>query len=1403
MQNDFNTQDPAQASDWLNTALEAEAQVQAEQEQQRAAEAAKPKPAAQPPQQPGIDLNQLAQQALQAIPKPSLNPFQAPFGITPQAAIQGLTQAAQVAPQVGQETGAAVVGGALDAVESVGGFGELVGDTFKTGFNQLFGRPVDESQNPFSSEYDNQDAGWLDLPDDWVPENKTGLGKLARGLAEFGLLTAVTGGIGGVAGGAIGVGTKAATVVRAAGLGTKGTKYLNFIGKGAKIATEGAIADLVSNSSEASNIANLVQEHTPWMAPWVTNALAIKPEDNPWLARIKTVASGAGINLVGHGIGAFAKGSWAAGRARLAGKSVDEANDIGNQVMQEEMVRASQLDEEAATQMAIDRYTQGYGVSHADSRDEYLRTYLTEEEYAQYSTQPSVEGVAAQLQTVEQQLAVAKQAKDKAQVRELLATKRELEAQVKGEQIDYEALADQRAADNGDSFDFETYQSQKQAMESIGREPDPFVNPNLFDDVERATYRPEPDPVKTHLRESIEDMKQGGEGRSYQPIATESALKAMSRGDKNLLEYINEVADDLSSEAFKALDNTMNYKEVKELIVRQASELTSMIDEGGDFAKKFADYFEKQDKNARVYIDDGNKIVTGSPSQKAALQLVINSLAKQAEGIATGTMFIADDLPIGRQVDMVFDAMKVALTEHKKIGYMWGLDGKYQQISLMPKTVKQATEARMEQISQQMDEYFNALHEMNRQGRYDEMKDLMELHALSGGKVRTLEHIHEYLRAKLVGGRMDDVHITGRVRKELQSTFYNSVLSSPKTPIKAIGGTNLIGILRPMQAFIGAGIRMNKKEMAIAAATIDSLGKAFAEGVEMFKYNWDLGLNRKAQSYDGKFDLEMDLAEWQGLKDFYDKYANPVEQRAYETLDTIVKFNTNPWVKYSQNAMGSGDALGRTIIGRFEMRQRAARAALDQGVDPTNVKEFARAHEEQFRNEIFKLNSDNKWIVSDVGAKMAGDEAAMTRALEENFKGFELISNIPGMKAFFPFVRTGFNALDLTFQHTPLAVFSNKYKDIMAGRNLEKYGIRSQDLGQAQALMEGRIAMGSAIMGMATIAALSGNMTGDTPYDKETQDLWKLAKIEPYSFKVGNTYISYKDLEPFNTLFSMAANVVQNSNVLGEEVTDKWMQKLVFMAAAVLVDKSMLSGVEDLARLMNPDTSEQLLTQTGSRYIRSHLPYAGLLGQLGDILDANQKEAQSLSEMIIRRDAIVKSVLPPKYDVLSKDRSGKKLVAGAENPLFRIFNAFSPVAITPVDDDPIKQALVEMRYNLPETLSTYKGEPLNALERSEMQKYLSMGNLRSRLEKIIITDSAWREDLETYKKNNLTITDGYALYSQRFYQLVDAAFKSAKEEAMLQVMQNNPDLRDRIETRQTKKALSQAGAYDRIMQLPK
>ena len=1287
-----------------------------------------------------------------------------------------------------EEASAVVGGGAVDAVESVGGFAELTGDTIKTGLGKLFGQEVDETQNPFDQNYAHNDANWLNVPDQVTDWNgnvlwedaapKTAVGKFGRGLVEFGLLSWATAGVGGATLGGARLGVRGVAAARAMGVGAKGSRMLKLVPKGSKIGSEGAIADLISSSSEHANIMNLAQENIPWAVPIIGDMIAIKPEDNPWTARLKSITAGAGLNYVGHAIGAIYKGFWSAGRARIAGKNVDEANVIGNEAAAKDFDDNMRLDEEAHVDMALDEYQQGIGKSRSEPIDDYARTYGSPEEYDEWA--------AKRFSNDEEDIARA------------------------GELFDE---FHNRGREAGDDWIDEANSNQLRLDEDDARPFGPFTNDNKFAQNERATYRAPENAVKQNLRESLESTKQGGDGSSYTPIMSESYLKAMSRGDKNIRQYIEEVADDITDAAFRDVENRLPWKDVKLHILKQANDLLEVLEKGGDIGKNFREHLNditEKGSDIRLYADNGTKVTTISPTQKAANVLVMQALGKQIHGVATGAITIADDVPIGRQAEQIFDSMKVLLEENKKMGLMWGLDGKAQQQYVLSPTMERMKQRSLEVIKHQNDEYIGQLRELINQKRWQELEDLTELHALSGGKVRTLTHIHEYLRSVLRGGRMDDVHIKGRLRKELQGTFFNSVLSSFSTPIKAIGGTNMLAMLRPLQAFMGAGLRGRNREMFMAASQMNNMGSAWAESLQMARHNWDLGVKRKGQTYQGKFDFDQDLQGWKSLKKHYERYGSTAEQVAYGALDKVVDINTSPFVRYSVNAMGAGDAAARTIIGRQFMRQRAAAKAWDEAtgngswVDSDQLRDMTLKGEDGFRDEIFKLNEHEMYVVSDKGASMAGDEAAMTRGLQENFKGFELISNIPGMKAFFPFVRTGFNYLDVTFQHTPLALFRDKYYDIkqLASSSnpnpilLQKYGIRAEDAAYELALMEGRMAMGTAVTGLVTTLALQGRVTGNMPPNKEDRDLWKLNGIQPRSFKVADgTYVSYDKLEIFNTLFATTADIIGHQDILGEKATDEWLKKTVFMTSAVLVDQSMLAGVEDLARLMNPQSAEDLLLKSGTRYLRSHLPYAGLMGQIGDITDANQKEANTFWELLTQRDAYWKGKLEPRYDVLSKDRSGTPLRYGPEQPVWRALNSAAPIAVTNFEGDELKEALHMIRYNMPETLGTFRGEPLNSYEKSQMEKYLATSDLRKDLIKVI-RSSSFQRALNEYKSRNLKESDGYLLRDQRFYSAIKKVFGRHKTLAMRQMMRDNPGLASRLQVRQMQKDIGKTANYD-------
>ena len=1262
-----------------------------------------------------------------------------------------------------KEAGKAFVGGTIDAVESVGSFAELAGDTLKTSINAMYGYGIEEDQNPFHQNYQAGDAGWLDIPDVYIPENNSGLGKLTRGLVEFGVLTAATGGVGGYTTGAAKVGTRLAATARAAGMGRKGVRALKFVHKGTVIGAEGAMADLISSSSESANIANLVNEHAPWIP--FSEALAVDPEkDGYWISRLKAIGAGAGVNLATWGMAGFIRGAWKGFKARKAGATVDEANAIGNRTMEESINRDANLDQEAATEMAANRFSQGRGISHVEPREEFLRQYLSEEEIARYidpTTSPA-------------------------------------------DRQGLETLAEKLAKEQGDAWDNNAGMSARQIEDNLKREPDPFVNPRKFNDSERATYRPDSeDPLTSSVAESISDMKRGGPGQSSSPLFTESALKRLSGDKPELAKYLKKVSKDLARKVFnKDLESTLNFKDVQALIIKQADEMFNLIEGGGEeAAKNLANNFKKG-KDWIEWVHDGSSVVTGTASQKMALQLVINSLTKQAFDIAQSTKGLQDTAPLTRQLEQINDTLRVALTEHKKVGFMTGSELRFQKGDTISPSMRRQIEEGLEKIEVETNEFFDELDALAKKGDWTTRRFLSEAYELSGGNVRTLQEMKRYLRAQLIGGRLNGKSIPGHLRTELRSTFYNSILGAVKTPVKAITGTNLIATLRPFQAFLGSKLSGNKTEQYIAAAQIQGLGEAFAEGFHMFKHNWDLGVNRLPQNYQGRFDFEKDIQDFKALEMHYERYGTENEQRAYQALNSIIDFNNNPWVRYSQNAMGAGDALARTIIGRMEMRMTAARKAIASGVDLDDLEAWTKKYEENFREEIFKQGEYGEWVVSDTATRLAGDEAAMTKALEGKLSGLEQISQAFGMRAFFPFVRTGFNALNLAWQHTDGAKLTNKWFDVMNGENLAKYGIKPQDLEYHRSLMRGRVAMGRMAIGMGFIAGMTGMMTGDYPVDKETRDLWKLNGVQPNSFKIGNVYVSYKDIEPFNTIFGATANLAAYQHVLGEDMRDEWFEKLTWMASSVIVDKSMLSGVEDLAQVMSPRTATGKVSTLATKHLRARLPFSAISAQIAGVINSNEIEANNLWETIWRRDAVAKSFLHPKYDILSKDRSGTKpYVPPPGNPLIALVNSFSPIAITWVHDDPIKKQLSEMSFNLPDAISNYKGVELDSYERSELQKYLQMGSLRADLEKIMRPGGRWRRDLNEYKKRGLRSSEGYKLTEQRFYRDVSLAFTRAKKKAMLKLEANNRQLGLRIRERVQKQKISKGSSYQQIQYL--
>jgi hypothetical protein len=152
------------------------------------------------------------------------------------------------------------------------------------------------------------------------------------------------------------------------------------------------------------------------------------------------------------------------------------------------------------------------------------------------------------------------------------------------------------------------------------------------------------------------------------------------------------------------------------------------------------------------------------------------------------------------------------------------------------------------------------------------------------------------------------------------------------------------------------------------------------------------------------------------------------------------------------------------------------------------------------------------------------------------------------------------------------------------------------------------------------------------------------------------------------------------------------------------------------------------------------------------------------------------------------------------NALERMFNSISPIPIYYMEEDSVKSTVREARFNLPQALSTYKGVDLTSKEMSELQRHMSEGDLRTKLERLF-KSTEFKNDFNEYKQlwkdNKLGAGRGAPIQEQDFYIDIHMAFSNAKTDAMNKMRAENPALAKRIEDRLQLKDLGKGGQRQR------
>jgi len=483
-------------------------------------------------------------------------------------------------------------------------------------------------------------------------------------------------------------------------------------------------------------------------------------------------------------------------------------------------------------------------------------------------------------------------------------------------------------------------------------------------------------------------------------------------------------------------------------------------------------------------------------------------------------------------------------------------------------------------------------------------------------------------------------------------------------------------------------------------------------------------------------------------------------------------------------AFGLSGVPGRAVdmIGEFVRIPGRFLIAGDEFFKTLNYR--MELHAQSWRQAVREFGTDEK-LIADRMQQIMASPPGKARDAAEQFANYQTFTNAlkekdfitaigrttlsfanehPLARVIVPFVRTPTNIFKYTLERTPLANLALKQvrDDILAG------GVR-RDLALA------KTAMGGMIMGTGAYLASAGFITGGGPLDRKLRNIKRQTGWQPYSILVGDTYYSYKRLEPIGALFGVTADFQEIVGQLPEWEAESIAAGLVMSFKENFINTTYMQGMSNAMEAINsPDR------KWGNYFKRlsGSLVPAGV-AQVERLMDPAIREARDSLDFIRSRVPGYSQDLPPRRNLWGEPI----ILEGGFGP-----DIISPFYSSTVKNDPVSEEIVRQSVSIgmppdfiggfrPPKGSLAKDRPIQGV-RMTSQEYdlfvrlagneLKIGGLgaKDRLER----------DIQTFKYKTASPgpDGGKAL-------IIRTIINQYREAAKLEVLRQNDELRELVE----------------------
>ena len=765
-----------------------------------------------------------------------------------------------------------------------------------------------------------------------------------------------------------------------------------------------------------------------------------------------------------------------------------------------------------------------------------------------------------------------------------------------------------------------------------------------------------------------------------------------------------------------------------------------------------------------------------------AADLVNASLFSQLRdlGIASREIFdIADVMDTDGPMKTIADRLIVGLTNVKRSRYLISTEFR----KLQGPKAQAALKERVESFRAESEAAVNMFMEMAQNSDNDAVaKALVEAFSMSN-KIQNWKDLDAYMKQRIRNFGLQGE--AGVVIKELQGVMMHSILSGPKTALRAMSGTFTASILRPMNTAVGASMRGDWDTARANMASMNAFMQTIPEAWKLFKTNLGSYWAGDVATVKTRFAEARTKADdqWALYENWVDTRGSDADKAAFAIANMARSLNDNKFLTYSTSIMGATDDAFTLLMARARSREKALRQAMDEAKtgDVSEVTpELLRKYEDNFYKDLLDADG-NINIESDLYLKSTVKEATLTQDLSGFTAGLEgLFNSYPFAKPFFLFARTGINGLMLSYKSMPgLGVLHKQSIDILRAKpedldSVLKYGINNaEDLANAQALIAGRQAIGSSIVTMAGMHYMNGGLTGNGPQDRRLRKLWMDTGWQPRSIKLGNVWVSYDTFEPFNTVLAAIADIGDNMKLMGPQWADQNLMTVALAIAGTATSKSYLQGLGQFVDMFSGEEKKHEKIIAG--LLNNTVPLSSLRNEIGKMINPHMREINgSLTESIRNRNLLTEfgdDALAVKYDILN----GKPIRDW--NFMERMWNSLSPISLQMIDS-PGRTMLWNSNYDL-RLVSYSSPDNVDLSEYPQMRSWFQEELGKLNLEKTL-DELAGREDVKASIKlmqddvrNGKRDLDPMKAYLHN--RLIRDRFERARKKAWAKVRENHPD----------------------------